>query len=92
MLKSEKKQELLDLAYGEFNQTGSCLDGEVKESEILEKMRETSDYNTKLMISGELSFNDIHAARDEYQELVNDAIEAAVNDVLFEDEMNRLGL
>lgn len=90
--KAEKKQDLIDLACCEFAETGSCLNDEVTKEKVKEKMAETSSALLDLILSGELSFNDIQAAREEYEGLVNDAIESAVKDIAFEDEMERLGL
>jgi len=83
----EKKEALTDLGHFEFNETGECFNGAVKKSDILESMKETAIANVELMLTGELSYNDVQSARDEYQELVDSAIELAVNDILFEDSL-----
>ena len=84
-MKTEKELELLDWAHGEYNETGSCCHGEVTKDKILDLMKDTTIANIELMLSGELSYNDVQAARDEYQELVDMAIESAVKDIIFED-------
>lgn len=80
----DKRDVLIDEAYAEFNNTGECLNGTVTRAEIIADMEEQAGLILEAIIEKRLSHKMITETIQEYEETVDHAIKQAVDDMLFD--------
>lgn len=83
------REELITSAYSEYHKTGECFDGDVTRDSILSDMEEHANILLEACISKTMRHEHITNAITEYEERLQDAIEQAADDVLFDAETER---
>ena len=87
------RDEMILAAYEEFNATGECVDGAVKRDGIMFlDMSESAQYIAERIIDSKLTHQDITDIRAEFDQVVESKIIEAVDDCIFEAEIERAGL
>jgi len=87
------RDEMILAAYEEFNKTGECVEGAVKRDDImLLDMNESAQYIAERIIDSKLTHKDITDIRTEFDRVLKRKITEAVDDCIYESELEAAGL